>query len=1157
MTAEFDILGGFVSQDAIKEFEDLGKAIDKSATSAATLLKSLEGIKAKQDYSKQAAKLAEINAKLESQMTTLNAKLEAKEKEHQMRLEAAKTTHLATLERQEKAYQDKVALLMSAQEKKLEVTAIAHADKTAQIAQASSEKKSQIAQAAADKLVQINTVLTERASVLAQTKADKEINAAIRAAEKEATISEKRVQKELASVEALSRARRIADAKAAFTPTAEEKISSNVGVQAQAQVMKLNAVIASEYTSSLQKLDAQIKLNVIDAQKFVAVSDTQNPKYLELIGNTKKLSTEYDRMAKAAGANMTKTNSMYGATFSLTQVMRELPNFAIDARVGFMALSNNLPMLAENFQNVAKEIDTTTGKKKGFVGAMKEFGSSLLSLNTIMIVLTTAMVLWGEDLVKLFKGDIPIAEKALASFVKELKSGSGEFTTATKKFMEVSAIMTSASRGFISQKDAIEEYNKAFGKTNGYVTTFAEAQKRLIDQAPFYVKAMAMMGLANSFLEEATKSAGEAEALRVDKTVSFWDRLLNRIRNVGTNAKEVTKTVDEKTEVLNRRNAKANEAEKASKDALKQYQEEYARFAKYAEEHGIDIWGDDKKEGGGSRGRAKKAFSEILVAQEFYDHERAMLIEKMAELEDDISKTTIKGELNGYEQRTDAAELYYETLKRLAMSDRDVAIATTNEKLAHEKKVIKDKYDDNVRKFGAGSSEASKSANELATGNATLEQNNANDILKITDDFNKKVLDGSRKQASQMYTIQQDMYADEVYLLERAQAKKLNALGIESNAQKAKTSSKSNLQLLNSALGGSSNTSVLEIKDAEDTAKKKLEIERNLIRDELALDTTSGEKRKELWRKLAENDVAITELRAKTVQEIELEMAKTAEESRAEIISKSIDTLKTLWEGYYAYQADKIDANLDRQTKINNEAVKQYEDEADAGKHSAKELSDFKDRTAAYQSSQDEEAARKKKELDKEQFLTTQGFALAQVWIQYALTQGAIATAAAVIAATPIVGPALSLAYAAKASAANLGTAIAGTALIAARTIPAFAEGGTMGKDGKALIGDGGKNELIMTPAGDWYVSPKVPTVVDMQAGTKIFPDINKLDLNSFLAMAQVQPQMLKTDNLEKEIKGLRQDVRNQKQGNFYGMPLIRQLNNSSRYSARKRGLMN
>ena len=58
-------------------------------------------------------------------------------------------------------------------------------------------------------------------------------------------------------------------------------------------------------------------------------------------------------MAKASGSNMVKTQSMYGATFQLTQVMRELPNFAIDARIGFMALSNNLPMLTDSSKGLS------------------------------------------------------------------------------------------------------------------------------------------------------------------------------------------------------------------------------------------------------------------------------------------------------------------------------------------------------------------------------------------------------------------------------------------------------------------------------------------------------------------------------------------------------------------------------------------------------------------------------------------------------------------------------------------------------------------------------------------------------------------------------------------------------------------------------------
>lgn len=183
-------------------------------------------------------------------------------------------------------------------------------------------------------------------------------------------------------------------------------------------VSKLRAVLASQETSALQKLDAQIRLNVLDAQKYVAAGDTQNANYLKLIANTKQLSMEYDRMAKASGSNMVKTQSMYGATFQLTQVMRELPNFAIDARIGFMALSNNLPMLIDSFKNLSQEIDVNTGKMYGFGGALKQFGKSLLSMNTIMIVLSTLLILMPQ-IIDLFT-KINVKAQAFVDIMKKV-----------------------------------------------------------------------------------------------------------------------------------------------------------------------------------------------------------------------------------------------------------------------------------------------------------------------------------------------------------------------------------------------------------------------------------------------------------------------------------------------------------------------------------------------------------------------------------------------------------------------------------------------------------------------------------------------------------------------------------------------------------------
>ena len=102
-------------------------------------------------------------------------------------------------------------------------------------------------------------------------------------------------------------------------------------------------------------------------------------------------------------------NSMYGATFQLTQVMRELPNFAIDARIGFMSLSNNLPMLIDSFKILKQQIIDTEGAAGSTRKTWAAFGKSLLSMNTIMIIVSTALILFGDKLVgfigKLFNGE--------------------------------------------------------------------------------------------------------------------------------------------------------------------------------------------------------------------------------------------------------------------------------------------------------------------------------------------------------------------------------------------------------------------------------------------------------------------------------------------------------------------------------------------------------------------------------------------------------------------------------------------------------------------------------------------------------------------------------------------------------------------------------
>lgn len=192
--------------------------------------------------------------------------------------------------------------------------------------------------------------------------------------------------------------------------------------------------------------------------------------------------------------------------------------------------------------------------------------------------------------------------------------------------------------------------------------------------------------------------------------------------------------------------------------------------------------------------------------------------------------------------------------------------------------------------------------------------------------------------------------------------------------------------------------------------------------------------------------------------------------------------------------------------------------------------------------------------MERKSFILGQLIAIAEILFEYSKANQAIIAAAAAMAA---LNPALAATYLTTAKALNLTQAITGTALVAAQTIPYFAEGGIMEKSGMAILGDGGKHELAISPSGSFFVSDNKPTMYHLERGTEIKPDINRLDLASVLAIRQAIPEF--KDNAETNgiLRSIEKGIKNQKQGNFYGMPLIKQLQRSEKLSSRRRSLMN
>ncbi len=507
----------------------------------------------------------------------------------------------------------------------------------------------------------------------------------------------------------------------ATTTEATNIAALNLAKKELNRVTALQVQLQTNEAGSYNALAAQYGLNVIELNKYSQAQIDASVRLKTMQDNTYKLREEMAKLKaatndntlrvgeyeRALGGTAKKSNNAYFQTFQLTQVMRELPNFAIDARVGFMSISNNLPMLAEGFTNLSRSIDSTTGKMLGTVGAAKVFARSLLSLNTVMITLSSLLILlnnkkFTEGLDKLINKTTE-AELVTKSFLKSLKDGTAGFKSTLESVNKVEASMKLYNDGIIDGKTFLAEFNKELGNYYGKQTDARSAVDAFIRLTPSYLKAMQLQAEANIALELAVDAAMKKEAERANTSVTLWnktghsfkalgklvgDAFLNpfKIPEYGQYFKSMANAGDE---ILAAREAKAKEWEDKERSRIQKHIDLLGQSYKELAENGL-------KNGRESEAEASKSMSEMTATERdryekslFHTTNRLKVEKRLYELEVELSKTTAEGVLNDYNKREKAAREYSDTKKKLLLIDLDKETKNAEEKLKSDEKTIK------------------------------------------------------------------------------------------------------------------------------------------------------------------------------------------------------------------------------------------------------------------------------------------------------------------------------------------------------------------------------------------------------------------------------------------------------------------------------------
>lgn len=392
--------------------------------------------------------------------------------------------------------------------------------------------------------------------------------------------------------------------------------------------------------------------------------------------------------------------------------------------------------------------------------------------------------------------------------------------------------------------------------------------------------------------------------------------------------------------------------------------------------------------------------------------------------------------------------------------------------------------------------EEMKAAESNGADVSLIEKKYLNEKRKIYEEYASDYVDEISKSAAAEQVVRNAQYNSDLKELEKLHAKKLIS-DEEYEKKKADITER---------------YSIDTAKAAVDSLEEQISVE-NLIQDD-------REKLAEQLQK-AKADLANAEADAeiaaiKRVQDEEEDSYKKRMKNAQRwmgVASDAIGAIGNLMSTLYERDIEKIEDEQEANEEAYNADVERIEALAESGAISEEEAEVRKRAAEAETSRKNEELEKKKVQLQQKQAKWQKGVDIAQAGIATAL---AITRALPNLVLAAIVGA--------------MGAVQIAT--IAATPIPAYKEGTKNGGHigGLAIVGDGGKHEVVVYGGKSW-VTPDVPTVVDLPKGAEVFPDISEFNenvrMNTIYDSGISSPVVVNDySELSREMKGMRVELR-------------------------------
>ena len=320
-----------------------------------------------------------------------------------------------------------------------------------------------------------------------------------------------------------------AQEKLAFAQSAENEQLKSLNIQTHEanRIAKLRAQLANAEEGSYNALAAQYGLNVIALNNMSQATreNTEEGRALEEV--TRAIRARMSALQEATG-NYTLSVGHYqkawsGLSFSIQQVVRELPAMAVSANTFFLAISNNIPMVTDEIRRLREQNELLKARGEQTVSVTRTIIRSLFGWQSALVVLLSVFSMFGKDILNwianIFKARTAIISttKAISNINKELETTNGSYgqnvVTLKRLQEEWKNLKTEAEKTqwIKDNKTEFDNLGASVNKVTDAENIFVKNTEAVLNALRLRAKAAAAQKLAAEQYEKALVARNKAE----------------------------------------------------------------------------------------------------------------------------------------------------------------------------------------------------------------------------------------------------------------------------------------------------------------------------------------------------------------------------------------------------------------------------------------------------------------------------------------------------------------------------------------------------------------------------------------------------------------------------------------------------------------------